>query len=237
MPHSADELLRRHARLLSERVVWESHWAEVAQHVLPRSDFFMGRRNPGEKHTEKIYDATACLALERFTASMESMFIPRTQRWHGLRSQRAELKEDPEVRVWLDSVCDLLFAMRYAPRANFTSQTNDAFMSVMGAFGTGVMFIESEGDELRYRSVHISEVCIAENAHGLVDTVFRKALLTARQAVQRFGVAVLPEKIVDDARERPDALHEFVHVVLPNWRYYRGTRRLRRAIWPGKPRR
>lgn len=54
MPHSADELLRRHARLLSERVVWESHWAEVAQHVLPRSDFFMGRRNPGEKHTEKI---------------------------------------------------------------------------------------------------------------------------------------------------------------------------------------
>ncbi len=91
MPHSADELLRRHARLLSERVVWESLWAEVAQHVLPRSDFFMGRRNPGEKHTEKIYDATACLALERFTASMKSMLIPRTQRWHGFRSQRAEL--------------------------------------------------------------------------------------------------------------------------------------------------
>ena len=65
MPHSADELLRRHARLLSERVVWESYWAEVAQHVLPRSDFFMGRRNLGEKHTEKILDATACLALER----------------------------------------------------------------------------------------------------------------------------------------------------------------------------
>ena len=90
MPHSADELLRRHARLLSERVVWESHWDEVAQHVLPRSDFFQGRRNPGDKHTEKILDATACLALERFTASMESMLIPRTQRWHGLRSQRAE---------------------------------------------------------------------------------------------------------------------------------------------------
>ena len=169
MPHSADELLRRHARLLSERVLWESHWAEVAQHVLPRSDFFQGRRNPGEKHTEKILDATACLALERFTASMESMLIPRTQRWHGLRSQRAELKDDPEVRVWLDSVCDLLFAMRYAPRANFTSQANDAFMS-MGAFGTGVMFIESEGDELRYRSVHISEVCIAENVSGTPST-------------------------------------------------------------------
>jgi hypothetical protein len=146
---------------------------------------------------------------------MESMLIPRTQRWHRLRSQRAELKEDPEVRVWLDNVCDLLYAMRYAPRANFTSRTNDAFMSI-GAFGTGVMFIKSEGDELRYRSVHISEVCFAENAHGLVDTVFRKALLTARQAVQRFGAAVLPAKILNDAREQPDALYEFLHVVLPS---------------------
>jgi hypothetical protein len=76
MPHSGDELLSRHARFLSERVVWESHWAEVAQHVLPRSDFFQGRRNPGDKHTEKILDATACLALERFTASMVGGKLP-----------------------------------------------------------------------------------------------------------------------------------------------------------------
>jgi hypothetical protein len=73
---------------------------------------------------------------------MESMLIPRTQRWHGLRSQRTELMKDSEVRVWLDSVCELLFTMRYAPSANFTSQPNDVFMS-MGAFGTGAMFIES----------------------------------------------------------------------------------------------
>jgi hypothetical protein len=44
------------------------------------------------------------------------------------------------------------------------------------------------------------------------------------------AAAVLPEKIVDDARDQPDALREFVHVVLPNdapdrmaWNY-RGMR-------------
>jgi hypothetical protein len=35
---------------------------------------------PARSTPEKIYDATACLALERFTASMESMLIPRTLR-------------------------------------------------------------------------------------------------------------------------------------------------------------
>ena len=47
MFYSADDLLRRHARLISERSIWESHWREVAQHVLPRSDFFQGRLLPG----------------------------------------------------------------------------------------------------------------------------------------------------------------------------------------------
>ena len=114
-------------------------------------------------------------------------------------------------------MCDLLFAMRYAPRPNFTAQPNNAFIS-MGAFGAGVMFIEGEGDELRHRSVHISEVCIAENAHGLADTdtVFRKAMLMARQAVERFGADRLMEQIVADADDKPDTLYEFGDVVLPN---------------------
>ena len=73
MPFTADELLRRHSRLLTERVLWESHWREVVRYVLPRSDFFQGRAVPGDKHTEKLFDATACLALERFTARMESI--------------------------------------------------------------------------------------------------------------------------------------------------------------------
>jgi hypothetical protein len=37
---SAEDLLKRHERLLSERAVWEAHWREVAERVLPRSDFF-----------------------------------------------------------------------------------------------------------------------------------------------------------------------------------------------------
>ncbi len=63
-----------------------------------------------------------------------------------------------------------------------------------------------------------------------MNTVFRKALLSARQALGRFGADVPPENFMDDARERPNALHEFLHVVLPNdapdrmaWNH-RGTR-------------
>ena len=141
---SAEDLLKRHERLLSER-------------VLPRSDFFAGRRTPGEKHTELLFDATACLSLERFTAAMESMLIPRPQRWHGLRVRDEALQENVEVKKWLDEVADILFAERYAPNANFACQANDVFMS-LGAFGTGALFIESSAEGLRYRSIHLGEI-------------------------------------------------------------------------------
>jgi hypothetical protein len=212
---SAEDLLKRHERLLSERAVWEAHWREVAERVLPRSDFFAGRRTPGEKHTELLFDATACLSLERFTAAMESMLIPRPQRWHGLRVRDEALQENVEVKKWLDEVADILFAERYAPNANFACQANDVFMS-LGAFGTGALFIESSTEGLRYRSIHLGEICIAENHQGVVDTVFRKFQLTARQAVQRFGADALPDKIATDAQERPDTQHEFLHAVFPN---------------------
>ena len=212
---SAEDLLKRHDRLLSERAVWEAHWREVAERVLPRSDFFAGRRTPGEKHTELLFDATACLSLERFTAAMESMLIPRPQRWHGLRVRDESLQENVEVKKWLDEVADILFAERYAPSANFACQANDVFMS-LGAFGTGALFIESSAEGLRYRSIHLGEICIAENHQGVVDTVFRKFQLTARQAVQRFGASALPDKIATDAEERPDTQHEFLHAVFPN---------------------
>ena len=53
----------------------------------------------------------------------------------------------------------------------------------LGAFGTGALFIESSAEGLRYRSIHLGEICIAENHQGVVDTVFRKFQLAARQAV------------------------------------------------------
>ena len=58
MPSSVEDLLRRHARPLSERSGSEAHWSQVAQVVLPRSGFFLGRRIPGGKHTEDIMIAS-----------------------------------------------------------------------------------------------------------------------------------------------------------------------------------
>ena len=159
----ADDIIRRQEQLATNRGIFEQHWREIAERILPRSDWFRNNRPPGDKHTEKVFDATANLALERFASAMESMLTPRTQRWHRLKTMDDNLDQDPAVRLWLDQVTEILFNVRYSPRANFASQAHEVYMS-LGAFGTGGLFIdETIGRGLRYRSIHLSEASEVSN--------------------------------------------------------------------------
>lgn len=216
MDSRAEEIIRRQAKLASDRAIFDAHWREIAERVLPRANQFRINRNPGDKLTEKVFDATAGLALERFAAAMESMLTPRTQRWHKLKVQDERLKEDASVKNYLDEVTQVLFNIRYSPRANFASQTHEAYMA-LGAFGTGCMFVdEVMGQGMRYRAVPLNEVYIAENHQGVVDTVFRRFPMTVRQAAQRFGEKALSEGQRRMLEKNPDQFYDFIHAVMPN---------------------
>ena len=211
------DIIREHEQMVSDRGVWEEHWREIAERVLPRQDWFQAsNKTPGEKRTEKVFDATAGLALERFAAAMESMLTPRTMRWHKLKVRNPEISDDKSIQAYLDEVTDILFQVRYNPKANFASQVHENYMS-LGAFGTGAIFIDDVvGTGIRYRSIHLSEVYFCENYAGIIDKVHRKFEMTARQAAQRWGTDRLPDKVRAALEKQPETKFEFIHCVKPN---------------------
>lgn len=216
MDSRADDIIRRQERMQTDRAIFEQHWREIAERVLPRKDHFRVNRNPGDKHTEKVFDATANLALERFAAAMESMLTPRTQKWHRLRVLDEDLNENQEVREYLDRVTDILFQVRYSPKANFASQANEVYMD-LGAFGTGCLLIDDMvGRGIRYRSIPLNEYFIAENHQGVVDTLNRRFPMSARQAIQKFGEKNVPDSITRAMEKNPEQTFEFIHCVQPN---------------------
>jgi hypothetical protein len=217
-------ILKRHDAAVAARATWESHWQEIAERVFPRSAFFTTRDLvEGDKRTQRLFDSTAPLALNRFAAAMESMLTPRTQRWHKLTTRNKTLMKSLPVKKYLEEVTDILFAARYSSQANFASQYYENYMS-LGAFGTGAVFIdEILGMSLRYRALHLSESYIFENAAGVVDTVHRPFVYTARQAVQRFKQG-LPEAVTVAAEKDPEKQFNFLHVVCPNTDYQASRR-------------
>jgi hypothetical protein len=217
MDSRAEEVVREQEQMAGDRGQWEEHWREVAERVLPRENWFQASdKTPGEKRQEKVFDATAGLALERFAAAMESMLTPRTMKWHKLTVQDAELMDNVQVQAYLDEVTNILFRVRYSPRANFASQVHENYLS-LGAFGSGALFVDDiVGFGLRYKSIHLSEIFFSENHVGIVDKVHRKFELTARQAAEKWGVDKLPEKIKTALEKQPERKFEFLHCVKPN---------------------
>jgi len=223
-----NEIIRQYEQMEGDRGTWEEHWREIAERILPRQNWFnASSKTPGEKRTEKIFDSTASLALERFAAAMESMLTPRTQRWHRLQVQNEQVADNHEVKRYLDEVTQILFNVRYSPSANFASQMHETFMS-LGAFGTGAMFIDDvPGVGIRYKSINLSEIYVAENQAGQVDKVVRKFPLTVRQAAQKWGYETLPEKLKTVLEKEPEREFEFLHAVFPNEEQIYGRRDFR----------
>jgi hypothetical protein len=214
---NVDEMIQRYNSLKGTRSNWESHWEEIAERVLPRQMGFLGDRTDGEKKTQKVFDSRPMIALERFSAVMDSMLTPRQQKWHNLRTTDESLNRDFEVQDWFYKVNNILHAARYSPKANFAGQNSERWTSV-GAFGTGSLFTDYvPGVGLRYRCVNLRDTFFLENHQGMIDTVYRCFKFTARQAVQRWGEKNMPERIMKalESPNRQNEKFEFLHVVAP----------------------
>jgi hypothetical protein len=224
----AQEVIRKQTTMQGKRGNWEQFWEQIAQRIFPNyARQFVGHNFylvPGSQRTEEMVDATGAIALMRFAAAMESMLTPRHSKWHYLVPTDKALKRNRVVRLWFEELTEDLFEYRYAPKANYASNKHEDYMC-LGAFGTGCMFIDKllhQGQRgIRYKSIHLGQMYFLENHQGIIDTAYRRFSLTARQAVQQFGIEQLPATIAEKAKN-PAALEEpfwFIHCVEPRDEY------------------
>lgn len=206
------------------RSVFASQWEEAARLVLPTSKntFYYGSYNfPGQKKTQEQIDASGMLALHRFCAICDSLVTPKNDQWHALVDEDDDLMKNRQVAIWYEQATDILFKMRYAPTANFSSQNYNAWQS-LGAFGNSTIFVDTlDGRRfggkvgLRYRGIPLGETFFLENHQGIVDTMIRWFRLSARQAVEKFGIEWLPANLRPALEIDSQTPYNFLHCVRP----------------------
>lgn len=196
------DVIEDFGRIAGSRVNWESHWDEIARRIWPAmAGSFYGNglgQTPGAKRTEEIFDATPQIALGRFAAVVDSLLTPQNMKWHRLAASLPGLMRDRSVRLYFEQATDVLFKYRRAPKANFIGQNSGAYR-MLGAFGTGPMFVDALKDEpgLRYKAIPLGEIYFAENHQGIIDRAWRRFGYTARQIKQKWGEEKLPAEIRD----------------------------------------
>lgn len=204
-------LKRRLATMKSRRKIIESHLEEVAEYIAPRNIGFTSKPNMGEKRMSKIFDNTALTSVNLLAAGLHGMATNPSMSWFSLSMADPRFNEEDQVKNWLADVTRIMRAYMYAPGTGITTALNEVYAD-LAAFGTAAMFIGlQKNGGLLYQSKPLSQVFIAENADGVVDTLALCYQITARNMK-----AMWPGKLSDKTEKMandPSKCDEMVNVV------------------------
>lgn len=216
----AGDLIRDWSYLFGLRGNWNVHWTEIAQRIWPQHAYLFQNFGQltvkGDKRNFNLFDSTGLIALQRFGAILDSLLTPRDQYWHQLRPDDEILLRDKATRLWFEETNLKLFNYRYKAQANFASQNQLQYKS-LGAYGTGGLLIDDLAGEvgIRYRNAFLGELYLQENHQGVIDSVCRYFIMTARQAMQKFGEEC-PKTISEVFKINPEKEFFFLHWVKAN---------------------
>lgn len=213
MTELAAKIVKRFDDMKSRRAVWESHWQEVTDYVLPRKSDIQTIRTPGGKRMKKVFDSAAIDANELLAGALHSMLTSPQGQWFTLMLRDKGLAARDDVRLWLDNTARRM--VEKLNNSNFQTEIHEIYLD-LGCLGTATLFIEADDDDtIRFSARPISEVFIATDARGRVDRVYRLFPMTAGAAAGKWGPDAVGGRIAKVAKEHPDEKVNILHAVFP----------------------
>ena len=199
----AHRIVDRWQRLKHDRSTHECVWQEIAEFLRPlRAEFLSGARaHPGARRDQKVFDSTPIIAADNFTGGIYAMMTNPANRWFALKLEDEDLDDYAPAR-------DLALRRRNAPARLLRAADQPLLQRHPRALRRSRLFrhrgvferrgVRRASWRILDRTHALAEVCIAENALGDVDTVYRRFTVEARNAAQLFG-----DRLSRDARKRP----------------------------------
>ena len=209
-----NRLLSRAEELQTGRRTTETTWQEIADNLLGRRDFTT-ERTRGQQRMAQIYDDTSKVSGSLLAGAMHSLLTSPAARWFALSFEDQDLQDIPEAAIWLKAAERRMYAALAAPKANFHSQLAEAYIDLI-YFGTCGLFIDDvAGVGTMFSARPLSELFIAEDPSGRIDTIVREFKLTARQATSIWGEKAEAATRAVDAGKHEDT-QVYLHIILPN---------------------
>lgn len=224
MSQLAEDICRRFDSLKSDRGLHETQWQQIGDHILPRRSEFTTQRTPGDDLMSRVYDETGIHANEMFAAGLVGLMANPSTRWLRLTVADPQLKNDRDVRQFMDDATDTILFELSRPQAGFYTSMHEVALEY-GAFGTAPLYVGESSDRssLMFQSRPLYECLIAQNEDARVDTVLRKFKYTVRQCVLRWGEDKVGNHIGKLwTQKKYDERVEILHAVMPRDTYKGG---------------
>lgn len=214
-------IVKRYRQLWEGASNWRSLWQEITTYMSPRKSVINLMRSPGSKRYQGtiVYDSTAMDSAFTLSSSIHGSLSSSTSLWFEFEAA-PELMDDEEVRAWCYKVARYIF--RKFQQSNFDSEIQETYGDAV-TIGTGALLIEDFLDPeepgqvggYQFLAVAPGTYVIAEDARGRVDTFEREIEMSIRAAVDKWGLAKLPERIQKRYEPEPDEMIKILHAICP----------------------
>lgn len=185
------DLKSRFAQLEKNRSRFTDRWSEAQKYVAPVVYNWSNLDAIPEIPTR--WTSAPSNYLSTLVSGLVGYSISPNIEWFKLQLENMQLLDLYGVRDWLEDTEEVLIA-EYA-RSNLYSEVKNVIESA-AVIGHGVLLCDEDLKEgkLRFSAIRCNEVYLDVNEYGVIDTVFRKYLMTLRNAVDFFGLENLDEK-------------------------------------------
>jgi hypothetical protein len=209
------QLKEKMQKLKGDRSNWNSHYQELADHILPRKNSITNNKSDGQKRQFVLLDNTGMHSNELLAGALHGHLSNTNGQWFELSTGNLMLDQNDDVRLWMQRTTRTLHNLINA--SNFQQEIHELYMDLC-AFGTAAMLIE-EDDEVgvRFGTKFIRDYYIAENNRGMVDQLYREWEWNAMQLCQEFGHDNLPKKIQEAYVKGLEDKFMVTHAVYPRF--------------------
>lgn len=212
-----ERIMKRHEGLETARQPWVGSWRELADYMMPRKGAAMlggAAHRRGDAGDEHIFDSTPLHALEILASALGGLLTNPALPWFEMRVKDRDKGDSDEVRRFLQEARERMVSVLNAEDSGFQAHVHELYLDI-ALLGTAVMYVEADPEcVVRFSTRPLGEAYVAESAHSVVDTVFRKYRITLRQAWQEWGEAC-SDQIRDRVEEHPEEKVEILHAVFP----------------------
>lgn len=187
MQRDIDNYMSRLGAMESERSTWMNQWMDLSRHFAPRYGRFRDTdRNQGRKVHEAILDETPAVAARTLANGLMSGTTSPARPWFKIGLEDKDLMNYHPVKLWLSGVTRLMLAILSKSNAYGCFRHN--YME-LGTFGTSCAMVLPNFDNFaHFYPLTTGEYCLAQDAEGKINTLYRKFDMTIANIVKTYGI-------------------------------------------------
>lgn len=210
----AKNIIKMYEELKNIRSPYESTWDNITDLVVPNRSKFIDDEVDHSPDTE-LYDSTAVQSNEYLAATLLNGLVSQETRWFDLEFVDNDLRNDEVAKRLVEQRSNSMYQLFNSASSGFYTNIAEMFLD-LSAYGTAALEVHYvPGEGIKYKSIHLSQIYIATDKSGFVDTVYRKFKFTARQAAQMWGINALSKGMKDALEDNPHKKFEIVRCVKP----------------------